>query len=49
MFMRDTKVMILSIIALGCVILAIIVDWLFLIPAVIIMLYNQKRLIKKKK
>jgi len=47
--MKNKKVMVLSIIALICIILAIIIDWLFLIPAVIIMLINQKELIKKKK
>ncbi len=47
--MKNKKVVILSIIALGCIALAIIFDWLFLVPAVIIMLINQKELIKKKK
>ena len=47
--MKNIKVVILSIIALVCIALAIIIDWLFLIPAVIIMLINQKQLIKKKK
>jgi len=47
--MKSKKVTILSIIALICIILAIVIDWLFLIPAVIIMLINQKELIKKKK
>ena len=47
--MKNKKVTILSIIALVCIVLAIVIDWLFLIPAVIIMIYNQKELIKKKK
>ena len=47
--MKSKKVVILSIIALGCIFLAFKIDWLFLIPAVIIMLINQKELIKKKK
>jgi len=47
--MKNIKVMILSIIALICIVLAVIIDWLFLIPAVIIMLINQKELLKKKK
>jgi len=47
--MKNKKVVLLSIIALICIVLAITIDWLFLIPAVIIMLINQKELIKKKK
>ncbi len=47
--MKNKKVVILSVIALICIVLAIVIDWLFLIPAVIIMLINQKELIKKKK
>jgi len=46
--MKDKKVVLSSIIALICIVLAFIIDWLFLIPAVIIMLINQKRLFKKK-
>lgn len=45
----NKKVVFLSIIALACIVLAIVIDWLFLIPAVIIMLINQRELIKKKK
>lgn len=48
--MKNKKVMILSIIALIFIVLAIVTrEWLFLIPAVIIMIINQKELIKKKK
>jgi len=47
--MKNKKVVILSVIALICIVLAITIDWLFLIPAVIIMLINQKELFKKKK
>ena len=47
--MKNLKVVILSIIALICIVLAVVIDWLFLIPAVIIMLINQKELLKKKK
>jgi len=46
--MKNKKVVISSIIALICIALAFVIDWLFLIPAVIIMLINQKRLFKKK-
>jgi hypothetical protein len=45
----NKKVTILSIIALGCVALAFTIDWLFLIPAIIIMLINQKELMKNNK
>jgi len=47
--MKNKKVVILSVIALICIVLAIVIDWLFLVPAVIIMIINQKELIKKKK
>lgn len=47
--MKNKKVVFLSIIALICIVLAIVIDWLFLVPAVIIMLINQKELLKKKK
>ena len=45
----NKKITILSIIALACVILAFAIDWLFLIPAIIIIIINQKELMKKKK
>lgn len=44
-----TKVVILSIIALGFLALSYFVDWLFIIGAVIIMLINQKELMKNQK
>jgi len=47
--MKNTKVMILSIIALICIVLAIVINWLFIIPAIIIMLINQKKINQKKK
>jgi len=53
MKMKNPKVFIFSLIALGFVALAFWVDWLFLIGAVVIMIYNQRELkkqrIKKKK
>jgi len=45
----NPKVIIFSIIALGFLALTFLVDWLFIIPAVILMLLNQKELMKKKK
>jgi len=45
--MKNPKVFYLSLVALACIVLTFIVDWLFIIPAVIIMLKNQKELKKK--
>jgi len=47
--MKNQKVISLSILALGFVVLSLLVDWLFLIPAVIIVFLNQKELMKKRK
>ena len=46
--MRNTKVILLSILALGFVVLSFLVDWLFLIPAVVIFFINQRELKKKR-
>jgi len=43
--MRNPKVVFLSIIAIICVILTFLVDWLFIIPAAVIVAYNWKALI----
>lgn len=45
----NKKITILSLIALACVILAFVIDWLFLIPAIIIVIINQRELLKNKK
>jgi len=45
----NKQVVTLSIIALLSIILAILIDWLFLIIAVVIMLINQRLLFPKKK
>jgi hypothetical protein len=45
----NVKVIIYSIIALVCLALSFIVDWLFIIPAVILMFLNQKELMNKRK
>lgn len=45
----NLKVVIYSIIALGCIALTFLVDWLFIIPAAILMFLNQKELIKDAK
>jgi len=47
--MKNPKVVIYSILALGFVALSFLVDWLFLIGAVILMVLNQKELMSKKK
>jgi len=45
--MKNKKVVLLSIIALVCLALTFLLDWLFIIPAVIISIYNWKLLTKK--
>lgn len=45
--MKNPKVVIYSIIALGFLVLTFTVDWLFIIPAVILLIINQKELMKK--
>ena len=46
--MKNPKVVVYSLIALFCLYLTFTVDWLFIIPAVILMILNQKELFKKK-
>ena len=46
--MKNKKVMILSIIALGFLVLTFTVNWLFIMGAVILMIINQKELLKNK-
>ena len=46
--MKNPKVFWLSIIALGFLALTFLVNWLFIIGAVIIILLNQRELMKKK-
>jgi len=46
--MKNLKVFLLSLIALTCIALAFLINWLFLIPAVIIMIINQRLLLSKK-
>jgi len=49
MKIKNPKVVVYSLIALGFMVLTFLVDWLFIIGAVILMLLNQKELMKKKK
>jgi len=44
----NIKVIIYSLIALGFVALTFLVDWMFIIGAVIIVWLNQRKLIEKK-
>ncbi len=45
--MINKKVVLYSLIALACMVLVFTVDWLFIIPAVILVAMNQKELMKK--
>jgi predicted RND superfamily exporter protein len=47
--MKYPKVFWFSLLAIGFVILAFLVNWLFLIGAVILVLINQKELLKKSR
>jgi len=44
----NKKVIIFSIIALICIFLTFKINWLFIIPAVILMFLNQRELMKKR-
>ncbi|HPD81769.1 MAG TPA: hypothetical protein PK357_01575 [Candidatus Pacearchaeota archaeon] len=46
-FLKYPKVFWFSLLAIGFIVLAILVNWLFLIGAVILVLINQKELLKK--
>lgn len=48
MKIKNWKVVIYSIIAIICMIFVFTLDWLFIIPVVIILFLNQKELIKNK-
>ncbi len=47
--MKNPKVVLYSVIALGFLVLTFLVDWFFIIPAVVLMILNQKELMKKNK
>jgi fumarate reductase subunit C len=47
--MKNPKVVVYSLIALFFLFLTFTVDWIFIIPAVILMIINQKELFKKNK
>ncbi len=44
----NIKIIIFSILAIGFLVLTFKVDWIFIIGAVILMLLNQRELMKKK-
>lgn len=46
--MINKKVVIYSLIALICVVLSFVLHWAFMVVAVILMIINQKELMKKK-
>jgi hypothetical protein len=45
--MRKPRVVLYSIVALACVALSFLVNWIFIIPAVIIIFLNQRELMRK--
>ena len=47
--MINLKVVLYSIIALGFLVLTFLVDWIFIIGAVVLMILNQRELMRKKK
>jgi len=47
--MKNPRVVIFSIIALGFLVLTFLVDWLFIIGAVIFMVLNQRELMGNKR
>ena len=47
--MKNPKVVIYSILALGFLVLTFLVDWIFIIGAAVLMILNQRELMKKKK
>ena len=44
----NIKVILYSLIGLGCIALTFFVDWIFIIGAVIVLWLNQRELMKKK-
>jgi len=47
--MKNPKVVLFSVIALGFLAMTFLVDWLFIIGVVILLYLNQKELMKNKK
>ena len=47
--MKNPKVVIFSIFALGFLVLTFLFNWIFIIGAVVLMILNQRELMEKKK
>ena len=47
--MKNPKVVIFSIIAIVFLVLTFLVDWLFIIGAAVLMVLNQRELMRKKR
>jgi len=45
--MKNPKVVLFSVVAIGFLVLTFLVDWIFIIGAVVLMYLNQKELMKK--
>ena len=46
--MKNLKVVIFSVIAIVFLVLTFLVDWIFIIGAVVLMILNQRELMRKK-
>ncbi len=46
--MKNPKIVIYSIIALGFLVLTFLIDWIFIIGAVVLMYLNQRELMKNR-
>jgi hypothetical protein len=47
--MKNPKIVLYSLIAIGFVVLTFLVDWLFIIGALVLIYLNQRELMKKSK
>lgn len=45
--MINKKVVLYSLVALACIALTFLIDWLFIIPAVVLVILNQRELNRK--
>ncbi len=46
--MKNNKIVIFSVIAFGFLVLTFLVDWLFIVGALILLYLNQRELMKKR-
>ncbi|MFZ1970805.1 MAG: hypothetical protein WAU65_01325 [Candidatus Nanoarchaeia archaeon] len=49
MKVKNSLVVILSLLAIVCIVLTFVVNWIFLIIAVILVIINERQLMRKKK